>query len=320
MLRVDGYSEEEEMATEFSLDEALGRVATIGECHWTKAWFAAGRLVRRLPALRGAVLEAVRNSDWESAPQCTGPVVDGMLRPERFAAGRGLRLIARGLFPAAYVAAHDWVGEARTPAEGFARLVDTLKARAVNESGHLGHGFSIWAGYADLAESGLLHDAPRRTRMATERFAEFVAQALPGYPVGENDWAVAPFGEAAPRRLSQVLDRVLEGPGFFGHNLILLSHALRYRPKLSDDHWHRLLAQAEAAVKDALSENTGGRPETAGHSEDLDSADLEAALVRHLRRKPGNVHRVTLCDATLTLVEVANLRQQGGLVELLDAY
>ncbi len=307
------------MTTEFSLDEALGRVATIGECHWTKAWFAAGRLVRRLPALRGAVLEAVRNSDWESAPQCTGPVVDGMLRPERFAAGRGLRLIARGLFPAAYGAAHDWVGEARTPAEGFARLVDALKARAVNESGHLGHGFSIWAGYADLAESGLLHGAPRRTRMATERFAEYVAQALPGYPVGENDWTAAPFGEAAPRGLSQVLDRVLEGPGFFGHNLILLSHALRYRPKLSDSQWYRLLAQAEAAAMDALPEHARDRRETALHLENLDSADLEAALVRHLRRKPGNVHRVTFCDATLTLIELANRRQQGALVELLDA-
>jgi hypothetical protein len=154
--------------------------------------------------------------------------------------------------------------------------------------------------------------------VATERFAEYVAQTLPGYPVGENQWAAPPFGEVTSHSFARVLDDSLLEPGFFGHNVILLSHALRHRQRLTEKEWMRLLAQTESATRLAASDaDPDSHPET--HAPSNHRLELNEVVEDHLRRRPGNVHRITLCDAVITLWDGASPLQKQRLLALLEA-
>lgn len=295
---------------------SVRRLPDIGQTHWLKVALSVNRLAERYPDWDEVKLrEALAHAGWATAPQ-TGVLLHSFVQAgaDTVAAGRAQRHIGRGLFPVAYRSARSWYDQA-----GLEAVVGAYRRRAIHEATYLGHGWTVWCSFFELAPR--LENEEDRL-FALERFVEFAAKCFPGFPSDDPSWAPQVLPDPGPIDPAAVLDTCLERPGFFGHNLLTLGYLHRHRESLSESEWRVGLATArEMALaeyidpEDNVHVPPGAVPETA-----VGEADLEAAILSLILCGPANPHSITLADISYELWQVADGRQRRHLIHYLHSF
>jgi hypothetical protein len=276
-----------------ALDGVLCRGAFFAETHAIKGLLALDRL-QRIDGFDRSGLDSITH--WD---QLLGvPVIDGLLSTqvswpsEELDAGRLKGLIHGAVFPMAYLAGAEWVRRF-----GYEHLVEEFREVALARVGYLGHAWSIWCSFLEIAP--YLETEGQRL-LAAERFVEFVASQLstPDWTsVYDIDFALEPC--VLPE--ADVVQAVLSRPGFYGHRLISLSYLYKYRPTLSQAQWEHGLKRTFDSAQ-----------ETGSTAHDIlipsplppfypDEGKLKAAVLRYIGEGPKEVHTLTLADAIVEL-------------------
>lgn len=277
------------------LEPAVSSLSTYAATHVPKAVLSTLRLMARFPALPpDHWREAWRRAGLDSLPRALGLFAESVNVPE----GSGLCesrhahvLAGRGQLALAHVAFHAWVAEA-----GFEAVVLAYRTRAAVEPGYLGHGFSIWCSFLEVAV--LLGHHPDLIPWATERFCEFVSKAFPGYPHDDPAWQPPEAGVPPEITREELMAAALSRPGFFGHALLSLAALVRHGARLTREEWR---AQAWAQ----LQATSRRYPDREDHerlpigAKGFDS--LEELVTRLTHSARDDVHALTLADAICTL-------------------
>ena len=277
------------------LEPAVSALSLNAATHAPKAMLSTLRLAVRFPGLPlEHWREAWRVSGLESSPRALGLFAESLNVPEgsdAAAARRAPVLAARGQLPLAYPAFHAWV-----EAAGFEAVVLAYRTRAAVEPGYLGHGFTVWCSFLELA--ALLSRHKDLVPWATERFCEFVAVAFPGHPHDDPRWQPPEPGDAPEIVREELMSAALSRPGHFGHTLLSLAALVRHGERLTRPEWR---AQAWAQ----LQATTRRYPDPEDHErlpigfKGPDS--LEAMVVALSLGERSDVHNLTLADALCTL-------------------
>jgi hypothetical protein len=296
--------------------EAVRRLPTIGETHWLKGALALNRFGERYPHWTDdRLMEVLQRTGWHTAPQVTG-LFHGQVSAPEFAVTvrRAKALIARGLFPVAYHVARQWYDQ-----EGLEAIVLAYKERAIHEGTYLGHGWTVWCSFYEIAP--LLQSEEARL-FALERFVEFAAKAFFGYPTSNPNWQPPTQPDPGEQDASAILDLALERPGFFGHHLLTIGYMHRHRALLSDLEWRVGLAQVKAMAQQVYIDPEDNVCVPAGEvpAGDVTEQDLEEAILGLLLRGPRDVHAATLADIMHDLWAVANERQRRHLIHYLKSF
>lgn len=295
---------------------AVQLLPTIGETHWMKAALAINRFADRYPHWDDRLLsQAVEHAGWSSAPYVQtlfhlGVVGQGIKISRRRAQG----LIARGLFPLAYLAGREWYDQ-----EGLRPVILSLKERAIHEGTYLGHGWTVWCSFLEV-EPELVDEQARL--FCLERFVEFAAKDFPGYPASDPNWQPVRRSDPGEVDHSAVMDACLERPGFFGHHLLTLGYLHRHRAILSDVEWRIGLATVGnmAATTYLDPEDNVCIPAAGVPAASVTADDLERAILDLILKGPADPHSLTLTDIAYDLWQIANDRQQRHLLHYLRTF
>lgn len=222
--------------------------------------------------------------------------------------------IGRSLFPVLYLSARSWYDEV-----GLEAVVQAYQQRAVHEGTYLGHGWTVWCSFLEMAP--LLQTEEARL-FALERFVEFAARSFPGYPPSDPSWAPPVKPDPGPLDPSAVLDLCLERPGFFGHHLLTLGYLHRHRQRLSEADWRVGLAEVKSMAETVYAdpEDNVTVPATAVPAAAVSEADLECALLDLMLKGPANAHSITLADISYELWRQADERQRRHLLHYLRTF
>lgn len=298
------------------IGEAARRLPTIGQTHWFKAALAMNRFGDRYPHWSDeTLLKALARTAWTTTPQVSGllhPMVTGPAFEVN--ARRTRAIIARSLFPLSYLIGRRWYDQV-----GLAEMVLEFKSRAIHEGSYLGHGWTVWCSFLEVAP--LLAEETDRL-FTLERFVEFVAKEFPGYPSFNSQWQPPLQADPGDQDPSAVLDACLERPGFFGHHLLTLGYLHRHKSLLSDLEWRVGLAQAQRMTEldYADEEDNVIVPASAVPEAPVGDADLEAAMLGLILKGPRNEHSLTLADIAYDLWQVAGERQRRHLIHYLKSF
>lgn len=297
--------------------QAVHLLPTIGETHWLKVALSINRFADRYPNWNPDILDrSLERTGWHTAP-CVSQLLHRSVdaRDWSVTPRRSQVVIARGLFPLAYTAAHAWFAQ-----EGLNGVVLAYQPRAIHEGTYLGHGLTVWCSFAELLDQPLTEDAQR---FALERFVEFASKSFPGYPTSDPAWQPPRQPDVAEIDPYGLLDACLQKPGFFGHHLLTLGYLLRHRHRLTPPDWraglHLIRQMTETVYQDA-EDNVQIPPDAVPADATTAPEDLERALLALLLAGPENPHSITLADIVYDLWTVADQRQQRHLLHLLGYF
>jgi hypothetical protein len=276
------------------LEPAVSHLSTLSAPHAPKAVLSVLRLAARFPNLPAEHWrEAWRLAGLETGPRAVGLFAETVGLPETASpatAECAAELAAQGLLPLAYPAFQAWVAEA-----GFEAVVVHYRGRAAREPGYLGHGFTVWCSFLELAV--LLERNQAFIPWATERFCEFVVRAFPAAPV---DAFPLPAPPSTPPEITreELMSAALSRPGYFGHALLSLAALLRHGERLIREEW-RAQAWAQLGATARL------YPDAEDHERlpvgARAPANMEEMVVALSLGERSDVHNLTLADALCTL-------------------
>ncbi|MGL6552070.1 hypothetical protein ACSZNL_01795 [Aeromonas jandaei] len=222
------------------LEQAVHSSAVIHQPHALKAYLSAQFLAKHL-------------GQPEALWQQTGKLIakDGLhvsavltdkVQHVTFPNVRRHRILARGIYPAAYQAVSQWHAEC-----GFNDIFAFYIAKAARKPEYLSHNVTIL-----LALNTLYPTLPPEWQPAfLNRVTEFVTATFPN----EEDREHGEISTTAhPVMLEDLLHACLQQPGFFGHNLITLAWIVRCKTSLSDAQYEAMLGnlhlQANSPLED----------------------------------------------------------------------
>lgn len=273
------------------LESAVSTLSAHAATHAPKAVLSMLRLAVRFPSLPP---DHWRAAGLEDLPRAVGLIAESVSLPEGIKFGTpddAVRLASRGLLPLAYPAFHAWVQTA-----GFEGVVLAYRTRAAVEPGYLGHGFSVWCSFLELA--ALLERHAELIPWATERFCEFVSRMFPGYPPEDPSWRLPDPGSLPEITREELMSAALSRPGFFGHPFLSLAALVRHGERLTREEWR---AQAWAQ----LQATTRRFPDSTDHERlpiRFQGPDtMEEMVIALSLGERNDVHNLTLADALCTL-------------------
>jgi len=275
------------------VDDALRRVAVVHQQHSIKGALAILRLVERFPQwgpdAPGALAEILREEPRapDLGSQLPASIDLGIV-------GGGRRLVEKAVFPAAYAAMRQWVGE-----ESLDAVMELYRERACAEPDYLGHNVSIYCSL--LAVRPLVHGDDVRERLFLDRLTEFVTAT---FHCAQNRivFESRPRGPE-PATRSAVLEAAFRQPGFFGHQILAFVWARRHAGDLGVEGCRRVLGHLLEMSHWRIPEKNLFSIEPA---EDLPRWEPFAEAVRQLAfHGPESIHRVTLADALVDVWDQA---------------
>ncbi|WP_148611916.1 hypothetical protein [Aeromonas sobria] len=273
------------MTSQELLEKSVHSSAVIHQPHALKAYLSAHFLAKHL-------------GQPEALWQQTGKLIakDGLqvstvltehVQHVAFPDIRRRRILARGIYPAAYQAVSQWHAEC-----GFHDIFAFYIAKATRKPEYLSHNVTIL-----LALNKVYNILPPEWVPAfLNRVTEFVTATFPNEEMKESGETIKTSHSVA---LEDVLHACLQQPDFFGHNLITLAWIVRCKTSLSDAQYNAMLGnlnlQAVSPLEDPDDEldlnlwsSCATYHEPDGFIKQIRSLVFDSCF---------NLHQITLADA-----------------------
>ncbi|ELM3618357.1 hypothetical protein RYR54_004091 [Aeromonas sobria] len=267
------------------LEQAVHSSAVIHQPHALKAYLSAHFLAKHLGQPE-ALWQQTGKLIAKDGLQVSTVLTDSV-QHVAFSDMRRLRILARGIYPAAYQAVSQWHAEC-----GFNDIFEFYIAKAARKSEYLSHNVTIL-----LALNEVYNILPPEWVPAfLNRVTEFVTATFPHEEMQESGETIT---TAHPVALENVLHACLQQPGFFGHNLITLAWIIRCKTSLSAAQYDAMLGnlylQANTPPEDPEDEldlNLWGLCAT-HHASDAFIEQIRSLVFN----SSVNLHQITLADA-----------------------
>lgn len=215
------------MTSRALLEKAVHSSAVIHQPHALKAYLSASFLAARLGQPEALWQQTGKLIDKDGLQVST--VLTDSVQHVPFSDIRRHRILARGIYPAAYQAVSQWHAE-----YGFHDIFEFYIAKAARRPEYLSHNVTIL-----LALNKVYSTLPPEWVPAfLNRVTEFVTATFPNEATRERDDALT---TTYPLTLEALLQACLQQPGFFGHNLITLAWIVRCKTSLSDTQYNAML-------------------------------------------------------------------------------
>lgn len=267
------------------LEQAVHSSAIIHQPHALKTYLSATFLAQRL-GQREALWQQTGKLIAKDGLQVSTELTDSV-QHVAFSAVRRHRILARGIYPAAYQAVSQWHTEC-----GFNDIFEFYIAKAARKPEYLSHNVTIL-----LALNEVYNILPPEWMPAFfNRVTEFVTATFPNE---ENRECCEVITTGQPVTLEDVLHSCLQQPGFFGHNLITLAWIARCKTSLSDAQYNAMLgnlnlqANSPPADPDDKLDLNLWRLCSASNDPDAFIAKIRTLVFKHC----FNLHQVTLADS-----------------------
>lgn len=210
------------------LEQAVHSSAVIHQPHALKAYLSAHFLAKHLGQPEALWQQTAKLIAKDGLQVST--VLTDSVQPVAFSDLRRHRILARGIYPAAYQAVSQWHAE-----YGFHDIFGFYIAKAARKPEYLSHNVTIL-----LALNEIYNILPPEWVPAfLNRVTEFVTATFPNEENRERCEAIT---TGQPATLEDVLHSCLQQPGFFGHNLITLAWIVRCKTSLSDAQYNAMLS------------------------------------------------------------------------------
>ncbi|MCF5885706.1 hypothetical protein [Aeromonas veronii] len=267
------------------LEKAVHRSAIIHQPHALKAYLSAQFLAAHLGQPEALWQQTAKLIAKDGLQVST--VLTDSVQPVAFSDLRRHRILARGIYPAAYQAISQWHAEC-----GFHDIFKFYIAKAANKPEYLSHNVTILLALNEVY-SAL---PPEWVPAFLNRVTEFVTATFPNEENRERCEAIT---TGQPATLEAVLHSCLQQPGFFGHNLITLAWIVRCKTSLSDAQYNAILGnlnlQAVSPLEDPEDELDVNLWNSCATHHDPDGfIEQIRALVFD---SCFNLHQITLADA-----------------------
>ncbi|MGL6005272.1 hypothetical protein [Aeromonas sobria] len=209
------------------LEQAVYSSAVIHQPHALKAYLSANFLAEHLGQPEVLWQQTAKLIAKDGLQVST--VLTDNVQHVAFPDIRRLRILARGIYPAAYQAVSQWHAEC-----GFHDIFAFYIAKATRKPEYLSHNVTIL-----LALNEVYNILPPEWVPAfLNRVTEFVTATFPNEEMKESGETIKTSHSVA---LEDVLHACLQQPGFFGHNLITLAWIIRCKTSLSDAQYDAML-------------------------------------------------------------------------------
>ena len=212
----------------------------------------------------------------------------------------------------AYLAGAEWVRRF-----GFKNLVDSFKEKAIERTGYLGHSWTIWCSFLEIAP---YLETKENEILAAERFVEFCATQL-----SIPDWMPSYIINFEYEKLvvneDEAITSILTRPGFYGHRLITLAYLFKYKKMLTVEQWNHCLNRMYNTSK-KISANSASDLEVNidNSNSEVTSTDLDLSVVTYLKVAAHEAHTLTLADAVCELWLHVNNKHRCYLLSVLRVY
>lgn len=267
------------------LEQAVHSSAIIHQPHALKAYLSAHFLAKHLGQPEALWQQTAKLIAKDGLQVST--VLTDSVQPVAFSNLRRHRILARGIYPAAYQAISQWHAE-----HGFHDIFEFYIAKAANKPEYLSHNVTILLALNEVY-SAL---PPEWVPAFLNRVTEFVTATFPNEENRERCEAIT---TGLPVTLEGVLHSCLQQPGFFGHNLITLAWIVRRKTSLSDAQYNAMLSnlylQAVEPLEDPDDEldlnlwnSCATHHESDGFIEQIRALVFDSSF---------NLHQITLADA-----------------------
>ena len=273
------------MTSQELLEQSVHSSAVIHQPHALKAYLSAHFLAKHLGQPE-ALWQQTGKLIAKDGLQVSTVLTDNV-QHVAFSDVRRHRILARGIYPAAYQAVSQWHAE-----YGFNDIFEFYIAKAASKSEYLSHNVTILLALNEVYK--IL--PPEWVPAFLNRVTEFVTATFPHEEMKESGETIKTSHSAA---LEDVLHTCLQQPGFFGHNLITLAWIIRCKTSLSDAQYDAMLGN--------LYLQTNSPPEDPEDELDLNLWGLCAthhasdAFIEQIRslvfNSSVNLHQITLADA-----------------------
>ncbi|ATY81227.1 hypothetical protein CVS42_10575 [Aeromonas veronii] len=267
------------------LEQAVHSSAIIHQPHALKAYLSVHFLAAHLGQPEALWQQTAKLIAKDGLQVST--VLTDSVQPVAFSDLRRHRILARGIYPAAYQAVSQWHAE-----YGFHDIFEFYIAKAARKPEYLSHNVTIL-----LALNEIYNILPPEWVPAfLNRVTEFVTATFPNEENRERCEAIT---TGQPATLEDVLHSCLQQPGFFGHNLITLAWIVRCKTSLSDAQYNAMLSnlylQAVEPLEDPDDEldlnlwnSCATHHESDGFIEQIRALVFDSSF---------NLHQITLADA-----------------------
>ncbi|WP_429105524.1 hypothetical protein [Aeromonas veronii] len=267
------------------LEQAVHSSAIIHQPHALKAYLSVHFLAKHLGQPEALWQQTAKLIAKDGLQVST--VLTDSVQPVAFSDLRRHRILARGIYPAAYQAVSQWHAE-----YGFHDIFEFYITKAARKPEYLSHNVTIL-----LALNEIYNILPPEWVPAfLNRVTEFVTATFPNEENRERCEAIT---TGQPATLEDVLHSCLQQPGFFGHNLITLAWIVRCKTSLSDAQYNAMLSnlylQAVEPLEDPDDEldlnlwnSCATHHESDGFIEQIRALVFDSSF---------NLHQITLADA-----------------------
>ncbi|PTS80861.1 hypothetical protein DBR07_01640 [Aeromonas sp. HMWF036] len=267
------------------LEKAVHRSAIIHQPHALKAYLSAQFLAAHLGQPEALWQQTAKLIAKDGLQVST--VLTDSVQPVAFSDLRRHRILARGIYPAAYQAISQWHAE-----YGFHDIFEFYIAKAANKPEYLSHNVTIL-----LALNEVYNALPPEWVPAfLNRVTEFVTATFPNE---ENRECCEVITTGQTATLEDVLHSCLQQPGFFGHNLITLAWIVRCKTSLSDAQYNAMLGnlnlQAVSLLEDPDDELDLNLWNSCATHNDIDG--FKEQIWSLVFDTCFNLHQITLADA-----------------------
>ncbi|WP_134703460.1 hypothetical protein [Ammoniphilus sp. YIM 78166] len=297
-----------------TLRESVRKLANIGESHFLKGALSLKRFHERFGWNEEMLSVLKARSKWQEYPLVQGqfsPLVNKQaIQPTPQMAKR---MIGRGMFPQAYFTSFAWYQQ-----EGLEAIIMSFRDRAIHEMSYLGHSWSVWCSFFEIIQGDLTEE----DRLYTlERFVEFAAKTFPGYPTSDSKWVPPVQEDPGPLHFSEVLDQVLEKPGFYGHHLLTLGYLYRHQSLLEEREWNVGLHEVKRMTEKVYIDNEDNVwvPRDQVQITVVTEEDLLESIQQLLQNGPKDLHALTVADISYDIWQVADDRQRNHLLAFLQS-
>lgn len=273
------------MTSQELLEKAVHSSAVIHQPHALKAYLSAHFLAKHLGQPE-ALWQQTGKLIAKDGLQVSTVLTDSVQHVV-FSDIRRRRILARGIYPAAYQAVSQWHAEC-----GFHDIFAFYIAKATRKPEYLSHNVTIL-----LALNEVYNILPHEWVPAfLNRVTEFVTATFPNEEMKESGETIKTSHSVA---LEDVLHACLQQPGFFGHNLITLAWIVRCKTSLSDAQYNAMLGnlnlQAVSPLEDPDDELDLNLWSSCATYHDPDG------FIKQIRSlvfdSCFNLHQITLADA-----------------------
>ncbi|MFM5565569.1 hypothetical protein ACET8I_03140 [Aeromonas veronii] len=271
------------------LEQAVHSSAIIHQPHALKAYLSAHFLAKHLGQPEALWQQTAKLIAKDGLQVST--VLTDSVQPVAFSNLRRHRILARGIYPAAYQAVSQWHAE-----YGFHDIFEFYIAKAANKPEYLSHNVTILLALNEVY-SAL---PPEWVPAFLNRVTEFVTATFPNEENRERCEAIT---TGLPVTLEDVLHSCLQQLGFFGHNLITLAWIVRCKTSLSDAQYNAMLSnlylQAVEPLEDPDDELDLNLWNSCATHNDIDG--FKEQIWSLVFDTCFNLHQITLADALILL-------------------